>query len=268
MLRPNFKGGNRQPKIIIPHLIKRKMKYLISILFLVGLFSCKENNADIERMESENLTTEQIDSILTEFKFQYESAIVLESTDQVLIPISTELLERRNRLSKDGYYSNEYPRYWNVLFYNMKTGESRLLTEDKIRISRIHAVTEEKDEGNKLMHNKILYEIGDIDFNKDKKLNDGDPEHLFSSEINGMGLKRVSPINEDLQYFKVISKSDQILLRTLRDINQDSIFSPEDESIWYKADLRNQEWKITEIIDSTGRKRIEKLYFKQWLTKK
>lgn len=244
------------------------MKQLISILLLIGILSCKESIQGIESIDSKDLSSVQIDSILTEFQFKYESAIILESSDQVLIPISTDLPERRNRFSKDGYYSNDYPRYWNVLFYNMKTGESRLLTEDKIRISHIHAVTEGNDEGNKLMHNKILYEIGDIDFNKDKKLNDGDPEHLFSSEINGMGLKRVSPINEDLQYFEVIPKSDQILLRTLRDINQDSIFSPEDESIWYKADLINQEWKITEIIDSTGRKRIENLYFKQWLTKK
>ena len=244
------------------------MKQLIGIILIVGILSCKESKPRIESIEPEDLTSGQIDSILTEFKFQYESAIVLDSTDQVLIPISTELLERRTKFSKDGYYSDDYPRYWNILFYNRKTGENRLLTEDKIRISRIHAVTKVNDEGNKLMNKKILYEIGDIDFNKDKKLNDDDPEYLFSSETNGMSLKRVSPINEDLQYFEVIPKSEQILIRTLRDINQDSIFNREDESIWYKADLINQEWKIHEIIDSTGRKRIETLYFKQWLKKK
>ncbi|MBK8346444.1 MAG: hypothetical protein IPL08_02075 [Saprospiraceae bacterium] len=91
---------------------------------------------------------------------------------------------------------------------------------------------------------------------------------MFSSEINGINLKRISPINEDLQYFEVIPKSEQLLIRTLRDTNQDSIFNTEDESIWYKAKLENQEWALTEIIDSIGRKRIEKLYFEQWLKKK
>jgi hypothetical protein len=170
--------------------------------------------------------------------------------------------------SKDGYYSDDYPRYWNVLFYNRETGENQLLTEEKIRISQIHAIRDEYEEGSKIMKNKVLYEIGDIDYNKDKKLNNNDPEYLFSSEIDGKNLKRISPLNEDLQYFEVIPKSEQILIRTLRDINRDSIFNREDESIWYKAELVNQDWKIDEIIDSIGRKRIENLYFEQWLKKK
>lgn len=235
---------------------------------MIGILSCEEQNSGIELIETENLTSGQIDSILTAFNFQYETPIVLDSTNQVLIPISTKLLDRRTTYSKDGYYADDFPVYWNVLFYNRKTGENQLLTEDKIRISRIHAVRDEYDEGSKLMNKKVLYEIGDIDFNKDKKLDNKDPEYLFSSEINGTNLKRVSPVNEDLQYFKVIPNSEQILIRTLRDINQDSIFNQEDESIWYKAELINHEWKVNEIIDSMGRKRIEKLYFEQWLKKK
>lgn len=238
------------------------MKQLIGILLIIGFFSCQESKTRIESIEAEDLTTEQINSILTEFKFQYESPIVLDSTNQVLIPISTKLLEKRTQYSKEGYYSNDYPRYWNVLFYNRKTGENQLLTEEKIRISHIHIIK------SKLMNKKVLYEIGDIDYNKDKTLNDKDPESLFSSEINGTNLKRISPLNEDLEYFEIIPKSEQILIRTLRDINKDSIFNREDESIWYKAELINNEWKTNEIIDSTGRKRIENLYFEQWLKKK
>ena len=117
------------------------------------------------------------------------------------------------------------------------------------------------------MNNKVLYEICDIDYNKDKKLNEKDPELLYVSEINGKNLKRISPQDEDLQYFEIIPKSEQILIRTLRDINQDSIFNNEDESIWYKAEFSSNEWKIGEIIDSLQRKRIENLYFKQWLKK-
>ncbi len=244
------------------------MKQLIGILLIIGILSCQESKTRIESIDSKDLTSEQVDSILTEFKFQYETPIVLESTNQVLIPISTELLERRTKLSKDGYYSDDYPRYWNVLFYNRETGENRLLTENKIRISNIYVNRKNLEADDKIMSKKVLYEIGDIDFNKDKTLNDTDPEYLFSSEINGMNLKRISPLQEDLQYFEVIPNSEQILIRTLRDINRDSIFNTEDESIWYSASLENQEWALTEIIDSIGRKRIEKLYFEQWLKKK
>lgn len=244
------------------------MKQLIGILLIIGILSCQESKSRIEFIDIKDLTSEQVDSILTEFKFQYETPIVLDSTNQVLIPISTELLERRTKLSKDGYYSDDYPRYWNVLFYNRETGANRLLTENKIRISNIYANRENLEADDKIMSKKVLYEIGDIDFNKDKTLNDKDPEYLFSSEINGMNLKRISPLNEDLQYFEVIPNSEQLLIRTLRDVNRDSIFNTEDESIWYRAKLETQEWALTEIINSIGRKRIEKLYFEQWLKKK
>lgn len=148
--------------------------------------SCDESKSRLESIEEEDLTIEQVDSILAEFKFDYESPIIVDSSNQVVIPVSTKLLERRSTYSKDGYYSDDYPRYWNALFYNRKSGETRLLTEDKIRISRIHVNKEnEYEEGNKILKEKILYEIGDIDFNKDGKLNDKDPEFLFASEKNG-----------------------------------------------------------------------------------
>ncbi len=245
------------------------MKHIIGIILIIGLLSCEKNKQKFESIVDINLTVEQIDSILEEFQFDYESPIIIDSSNQVIIPISTELLEKRTKFSKSGYYSNEYPRYWNILFYNRKTGETRLLTEDKMRISQIHVSKNDKYvEGNKIMNEKILYQIGNLDFNQDGKLNNDDPEFLFSSEIDGTDLKRISPLDEELQYFEVIPNSTQILLRTLRDTNQDSIFDSQDESIWYKAELKNQVWRINEIIDSNGRKKIEKLYFEQWLKKK
>lgn len=244
------------------------MKNLIYLALIIGILSCSENNPRIGVIEAENLTTQQIDSILTEFKFQYESPIILDSTNQILIPISTELLDRRTSYSKDGYYSDDYPRYWNVVFYNRETGKNQLLTENKVRISEIHAIRDEYEGNNKILDGKILYEIGDEDYNKDGKLNGQDPEFLFCSEINGTNFIKISPDNEDLQFFKVIPKSNQILIRTIRDTKKDSIFDREDESIWYKAEFDNEKWKLNEIIDSTGRKNIGNLYFEQWLKKK
>jgi len=53
------------------------MKQLIIILLTLGIFSCTEEESRLESIEATDLTTEQIDSILTAFKFQYESPIVL-----------------------------------------------------------------------------------------------------------------------------------------------------------------------------------------------
>lgn len=245
------------------------MKHIIGIILILGLISCQKTKPKIESIEKEDLTSQQIDSILTEFKFDYESPIILDSSNQVMIPISTELLGKRSMYSKDGYYSDDFPRYWNILFYNRTTTESRLLTEDKMRISSIHVIKgEEYEEASKTIREKILYQIGDIDYNKDGKLNGKDPEYLFSSEIDGKNLTRISPLKEYLQYFKILPHANQLLIRTLRDANQDLVFDKKDESIWYKAELVEGKWTTDEIIDSTGRKRIENLYFEQWLKKK
>jgi hypothetical protein len=246
------------------------MNKLLIITFVLTIISCQKKDKTAGSVDMNSLTVEQIDSVLTEFKFEYENPIVLDSSDFVLMPISTEFLEKRTSFSKDGYSDQYFPRFWNILFYNRITGESRFLSKNKIRISNIETNNREQEYGgshNKSYKGKILYSIGDIDYNQDNKLNGTDPDFLFVSDLNGKNLIRISPMNEDLNYYEVIPNSNQIILNTRRDTNSDSIFNRDDELIWYKTEQNGNSWAIKEIIDSTQRKVIEHLYFEQWLTK-
>lgn len=103
-------------------------RLMIGIILLLVILSCEEIAPKTQIIEEEDLTSAQVDSILTEFKFEYDSPIILDSSDQILLPISTKLLEKRTTYSSDGYFSDDFPRYWNVLFYDRKTGETQLLT--------------------------------------------------------------------------------------------------------------------------------------------
>lgn len=244
------------------------MKRYLYLICFVGLWACSNPQPVLENIDAEDLSVEQVDSILTHFKFQYETPEVLDSSNQIMIPISTELIERRKMYSKDGYYYDDFPRYWNIMFYNRSTGERRLLTEEKMSISAIYVKNKEYHKDVMTMKDKILYLISDHDYNKDGRLNVNDPSYLFVSETNGAHLKRVSPINENLLHHQVIPESNQIILKTKRDTNQDSIFNQSDETIWYLSEMDMGEWKLNEIIDSQGRDQIEKLYFEQWLKKK
>ena len=240
------------------------MKKLTYILLAFTVLSCMERKPKTEVIEADNLSQEQIDSVLAEFKFEYTNPVFIDSSEQVLLPITTQLLERRKSFSRDGYYSDDYPRYWNILFYNKTNGQTRLLTESKFRISD-YSVNLKKT-GN-LLSKSILYRIGDTDYNNDKKLDGKDPEQLFISNADGSGLRRLSPINEDLESFTVIPNSDQLIVRTTRDINQDLKFDKDDEAIWYRIDL-DADSKPVEMVDSIDRKKIQNLYFDQWLKKK
>jgi len=65
-----------------------KLPTLLIFLLLIGIISCGERQRHLPLIEEENLTTEQIDSILTAFNFDYASPIIIDSSYHVLIPIS------------------------------------------------------------------------------------------------------------------------------------------------------------------------------------
>ncbi|MEM6263394.1 MAG: hypothetical protein AAGI38_12855 [Bacteroidota bacterium] len=245
------------------------MKQLIGIALVLSLFACNKSEPNINSIEEKGQAVDKIEPIQTKFSFEYGSPIVIESSDQVMIPLSANSPAKRRKLSGSSYSSYDFPRYWNVVFYDGKTGSTRLLTEKKVRISNIHVNKAEEyilldDDTNQEMSQVILYEIEDIDFNGDGTLTSKDPTYLFSSSTGGTNLQRISPHNEHVQYFEVVPNSDQLLLRTIRDSNRDSIFTEKDISIWYKAELANQQWKLDEIIDVSNRQKIEDLFLNQW----
>lgn len=243
------------------------MDKLVLLIVIITLFSCQNKKPIEGNVVAENLTQTQIDSVLNKFKFQYESPIVLDSSDHILIPISTQFLKRKRSYSKDGYYSGDFPRYWNILFYNRVNEKTHLLTEKKFRISDINVGRSEHDEDKNVLSDKILYRITDQDYNNDGKLNQLDPDNLFVSNLDGKNLQRISNPNEDLVYYEVLKGSKEIIYETIRDTKRDSIFNTDDEHIWYKSKIVNGKWVKSEIIDAASRKSIEQLYFDQWLRK-
>lgn len=240
------------------------MKNIYYILLSIFLISCGEKNIEIENTVTENLTQKQIDSVLVGFKFQYNNPMFIDSTNQVILPITTKKQSTRKMINKSSYYERERAKYWNILFYNSKTGKTNLLTETKMIISDFDFNL--RNTG-KILSNSILYKISSIDYNKDEKLNHQDPEFLYISKNDGTDLKQISPKNENLESYSIIPNSDQIIIRTKRNINDNLNFDNEDEIIWYKIDLKLNS-KPIEIVNSKERKKIENLFFKQWLEKK
>ncbi|MDY8135398.1 hypothetical protein [Aquimarina sp. 2201CG5-10] len=240
------------------------MKKLINfIAFILILSSCNQSNPRIGIVEEKDLTQTQIDSILNEYNFVYDDLTFIDSTNQVLFPITTQKSYNRKRYSSSGYEAEDYPRYWNILFYDNVNDKTNLLTNYKIRISDFRCNI--KNSG-PILRNRILYKIGDTDYNNDKRLNFKDPLHLFVSNIDGSKLTRLSPLNENLETYKIIPNTDKIIFRTIRDVNSDLDFDNEDELIWYQIDLSITN-SLKEIVKPTDRKLIEKLYFEQWLVK-
>jgi hypothetical protein len=240
------------------------MKKLIYFIVLISLYaSCNKSNPKIGVIEGKDLTQTQIDSIIDEYNFVYDDLTFIDSTSQVLFPITTQKNYRGKRYSSYEYEAEDYPRYWNILFYDNISNETNLLTNSKIRISSFKCNIKA---GGLILKKRILYKIGDTDYNQDKRFNMEDPLHLFVSKIDGTELTRLSPLNEDLESYTIIPDTDKIIFRTRRDVDSDLDFDKEDELIWYQIDL-SVENSLKEIVKTTDRKLIEKLYFEQWLVK-
>ena len=239
------------------------MKKILFIITIFVLSSCNNDKPRIGIIEDKNLSQTQIDSILDEYNFVYADLTFIDSTNQILLPITTQRNYKRKMYSSNDYGTEDYPQYWNILFFNSENDTSNLLTQSKFNISSFDCNI--KNTG-PILKNSILYRIGDVDYNKDKRINYDDPLHLFISKIDGSELTRLSPINENLESYRIVPNSDKIIFRTKRDIDSDLDFDNEDELIWYQINLSEQN-SIKEIVSPTERKLIEKLYFKQWLIK-
>ena len=238
------------------------MKKLIFVTTIL-LLSCNNDKPRIGIIEEKDLTQTQIDSILDEYNFAYTDLTFIDSTSQVLLPITTQKTYNRKRYGSSEYGTEDYPRYWNILFFNNDNYKTNLLTNSKVRITYFACNI---DNAGPILKNRILYKIGDMDYNQDKRLNYQDPLHLFISNIDGSDLIRLSPLNEDLESYRIVPDSDKIIFRTSRDIDSDQDFDSEDELIWYQIDLSEGN-SLREIIKTSDRKLIEKLYFEQWLVK-
>ncbi|MFA0961143.1 hypothetical protein AB9P05_05025 [Roseivirga sp. BDSF3-8] len=181
-------------------------RFITLLIVIIPFISCQEDQPLIQRNRNQNLSQAQIDSVLTEFVFLYEEPIIPDSSQHILIPVSTRIMDKRISITKDGYYARSYPRYWNVLFYNPTTMDTRLLTQEKVRISVIDVAgnkdyTQEKT--TRLPH-KVLYTISDQDYNNDGQLDGKDPHFLFVSGMDGRNFMRVSPPHEHLLYYEVL----------------------------------------------------------------
>ncbi|MCZ4317941.1 hypothetical protein O4H26_02965 [Aequorivita viscosa] len=239
------------------------MKLISTIAILFVLFSCNQRHERIQVVENNNLNQKQIDSVLENYNFEYESFIFIDSTQQAFLPITTQRPRGGSRLSTKSYEAESYPQYWNIIFYNIETGQTNLLTKLKMRISNYHANLRN---AGPIISKSIIYEICDTDYDNDNQLTYKDPEQLFISGIDGSNFKRLSPIGEQIMDFQIVPNSDKIIFSTQRDTNEDSEFDKKDELIWYLINL-SKESKPVEIINKIKRKEIENLYFNQWLVK-
>ncbi|MFT4601170.1 MAG: hypothetical protein ACI857_001348 [Arenicella sp.] len=122
----------------------------------------------------------------------------------------------------------------NILFFDIETGESYPLVgeEDTIHILSfaIH-----KEFENPL----IFYRVVREDYNNDSVFDALDPVALYVSPLDGDTLIQVTPDSEQFADYFYYRDSQKILVKTRIDADNDSLFSPMDETTFVQMELRN-----------------------------
>lgn len=111
----------------------------------------------------------------------------------------------------------------NLLFYNLKTGESYPLVNDSIHILSFAL---HKEFSNPM----IIYRVVKQDYNKDHKYDSHDPVMLYVSNLNGTNFQAVTPPDEFYIEYKLYAETNTILIKTAIDSNKDLEFLVDDET--------------------------------------
>ncbi len=245
------------------------MRNFIFILLGIGLLGCNSKgtpNGDNANAESAVDTAAKIKN--TQIGFDAPDRIDTSAYVMYKLPLSkTETSEN------DGYGSSSRgvtELYWNIVFYNVATGQYHLLDDHRKMLITLSNGKYEDDAPQKNNNSKadtlLYYSVTVCDFNKDKKLDSDDPTYLFTSNKKGYNFKQISPDSLDVKSWEVIRSAGKILIHTTKDTNHDGKFNNDDESVPYVYDLLTGA-APKPVFDDKFRTIIKRLQTKVWTTK-
>ena len=240
------------------------MKKLILIILVLVLFGCNEKQTNsfepnvLPGIESESVK-------YNSFNLNINNPTVIDSSNWVLYPLVYNEFEVTDKGFESSSYRGQHA-FWNVLFYNTETKQTRLLSDSlKMLINSISPNSGTVNHsGQRTSKNErlIFYSITTTDFNEDQEINSKDPKYLFISDLSGNDFKQISPDNFNLIYWKTINRTNKILIQARRDSNNDKSYTIEDEVVSFVYDLKGE--KLKEVFDASINLKTKKLLEKHW----
>jgi hypothetical protein len=239
------------------------MTRLLAFLILVISVSCNQ-----KKQEDQQAVSPATDSIAVindpknNLNIQTNSFSEIDSSGIIMLPLS--IAEKSSGSGKIFYKRMPDNSYWNIIFYNSNTKQYHLLTEKKILIQDYNtnyssgAGSYPISQQNKL----IFYSVITDDYNKDKVLDDEDPEYLFVSDTEGNNFRQISPLNHDVTNWKVIDTSKTILMTVRKDTDKNNKFDDKDEVSVFETDITGS--VPIEIFSQEFKNNMKILFDRDW----
>lgn len=185
----------------------------------------------------------------------------IDSSGMLMLPLS---MGETDRGGGSFYKSMPNNNYWNIVFYNSKTGDVHLLSEKKMLITGYqhkYNGSGNVEMGQSATH--IFYTIITDDYNKDGKLNEGDPAYLFATNKMGDSLQQLSPLGCQLRNWQYLQSSNKLLMTVKKDSDNNHQFDDADEVSVFSFEMGKSEAPV-EILSPSFKNKLKILYSKQW----
>lgn len=170
---------------------------------------------------------------LKSVNFYFEGPIITDSASTVMIPVSYSVgLFTSNKLALWGSY------YSNIIFYNFRTDSSfRLFPKETYIVSfrtfYYNKTSFFKQPDKNFSKEWILYRVKNIDYNSNGKIDQDDPDILYTSDVRGKNLKRVTGEDENVVSIDVFYEQNFALIKIQRDANKNKEFELNDRDFYY-----------------------------------
>lgn len=242
----------------------RLIPFLSAFLFLI---SCGQNKQEHPIQTSADSTKVDTVAILNDPKnnlnIQTNKFSEIDSSGILIFPLSVSVTSSREERNYSSY-SGPPNNYWNIIFLNSKTNKYKLLSEKKMLISNYDITYgSHSDKGNAAKCDYIFYTITSEDYNKDKILNDDDPQYLFISDRDGNNFRQISPSNYDLHNWSFIKSSNKIIMTVRKDSNKDNHFNDKDEVTTFEVEP-NKDTEPREVFSTDLKSKLKILYDRDW----
>ncbi len=188
----------------------------------------------------------------------------VESTGILVYPLTGSFDYGKARSYKRGREYDYQSLTWNLVFFDLNTGEKHLLVEDKvIRVNGYQY--EAKNPSSEGMgsitprNNRLYYELTMNDLNGDSLLDRNDLNQVYSSDTAGKNLKRISPENMNVVSWRFVDRQDTwIEFRGRFNNNKDSILDDDDPFSILHVNVHDE--TVREVFSPKDQEALFKIY--------
>lgn len=225
------------------------------IAFTALMFACKENNETPKVIYENKVKEKNKPVVLDTSKIQIaDLPIQMDGTKYLIHPIGDFRIYEGRAKSTYGssntdnvsFSISNYNRFeitgflQNIKFQHADSTAIRPLTDKPVLIQTASYLNTIYD---KTRQQFMVYNIIDMDTNKDNKLDSSDIKALYISDISGKNFTKLTEDFQELIDWNLIESKNRLYFRTIEDTNKNGQFDKKDNLHYYFVDLLSPQKK-------------------------